>query len=159
MSETMTPQTILLGQAVITGVLVGFFYDIFRIIRRIIPPRYATIILQDILFWILSAIGVFFAAIWWGGGVVRIYFLIAVLAAALFYCLTVGNAIVFIFDKIIMAIKTCLRATHKYVMSPVFRFAAKVISKGVEIVKNMVKNHEKSKKKKKDSCKMSNEIV
>ncbi|MCL2486121.1 MAG: spore cortex biosynthesis protein YabQ [Oscillospiraceae bacterium] len=159
MIENMTPQTILLGQAVIVGVLVGIFYDVFRIIRRIFPLRYATIIIQDILFWVVSAVGVFFAAIWWGKGVVRIYFLLVVLVAALLYCLTVGSVIVFVVGKIIEAVRAFFNLVGRYIMLPIWGFLRRVATKCVETVKKTVKINQKFRKKQKGSCKSSKEPV
>ena len=76
----------ILGEGLLTGAVMGIYYDFFRIIRRIIRCRYANIVGQDIFFWVTSAFFVFFTMIKLNGGQVRILFVLMVLAGWGFIC-------------------------------------------------------------------------
>lgn len=151
----MTNQAILLGQAVIVGIAVGMFYDLFRMIRRIFPSPYSTIIAQDVIFWLVSAVAVFFTAIWWGHGVVRIYFILCVLACALIYCSTVGAAVVWAVSKVIAAIKKTAVWLWIKMFAPVAATLHNVANRvGTAMKKKENKKiHKKLRKNKKSSCK------
>ena len=87
-------ETASVGEALLTGAAMGIYYDVFRIIRRIFPCGYATIVAQDLFFWVTSGIAVFFVGIWCGDGVMRILFVIGALAGWGIYCFTVGAVVV-----------------------------------------------------------------
>ena len=151
----MTNQAILLGQAVIVGIAVGMFYDVFRIIRRIFPPSYSTIIAQDVIFWLVSAIAVFFTAIWWGRGVVRIYFILCVLACALIYCITIGAAVVWAVSRVISAVKKSALWVWTKIFAPIIATLHNVAARVATAMKKKEneKIHKKLRKNEKSSCK------
>lgn len=90
-----------LGEALLTGMILGIYYDIFRIIRRIIRFGYANIVGQDVFFWTTSAIFTFFVTIRLNYGVVRIYFVAAVLGGWLLYLTTVGVVTMAVADALV----------------------------------------------------------
>lgn len=114
----MTLETITLGESVIVGLAVGIYYDLFRILRRVFRFGYTTIIFQDVFFWLTSAIGVFFATIWFNNGYVRIYFVLAALVSAVLYCLTLGSVIVWVFGKASELIKRACGRVYSAALKP-----------------------------------------
>lgn len=98
-------QSMTVGQALLTGVIMGVYYDLFRIIRRIIPCGYASIVAQDVFFWVTSAVGVFFVCIWCTGGILRIIFVLAVLLGWGTYSATVGMLFVGAFGLVVRGVK------------------------------------------------------
>lgn len=92
-------------QALLTGVLMGIYYDIFRFVRRIFKFSTFSVALQDIFFWITSAVPVFFICIKLNGGYLRIYFIIFTLAGWFIYFKTIGKLVFIVFDRIINLIR------------------------------------------------------
>ncbi|MBQ9994128.1 MAG: spore cortex biosynthesis protein YabQ [Clostridia bacterium] len=115
---SIASQTLTLGQAIIAGIVMGIYYDIFRILRRIFRFKYATIVAQDVFFWITSAIAVFFVTIWFSGGVVRIYFVVAVLCGWLLYAFTLGALAMYIVDLLIRVIKAAAAFISEKILTP-----------------------------------------
>ena len=153
MSGEMTNQTVLLGQAVIVGCAVGIFYDIFRIFRRIFPQRKATIVAQDILFWVVSAIPVFFAAVWFGNGFVRIYFIAAVLVSAWLYCSTIGAFAVSLTARAVNLAKKFFALISRKILKPVVGFITSGFKKVFFKAKNQTKKRGKKQKRGKEKAK------
>ena len=50
-------------QALLVGVGMGVYYDCFRFWRRMIQCRWPSVALQDLVFWLTSAVAVFFICI------------------------------------------------------------------------------------------------
>ncbi len=88
-------------QALLAGAVMGVYYDIFRFVRRIFKFAPISVALQDVLFWITSAICIFFVCIKLNAGFIRIYFVIFVMVGWLCYFMTAGKFIFKIFDGII----------------------------------------------------------
>jgi len=105
-------QTLTVGQALLTGVAMGIYYDLFRIIRRIFACSYATIIAQDLFFWVTSAIGVFYFCIWCTGGILRVIFVLAALAGWGIYAATAGAVLLALVDRAIV----CCRAVKRNIL-------------------------------------------
>jgi len=107
----------LLGEALLLGLIMGVYYDIFRIIRRIIRCRYANIVGQDVFFWVTSAFMVFFVMIRLNSGQVRILFVAMVLVGWIFYMFTAGALVMYIVGWCIRGIKIISSGIHKTISS------------------------------------------
>ena len=107
----------ILGEGLLTGAVMGIYYDFFRIIRRIIRCRYANIVGQDIFFWVTSAFFVFFTMIKLNGGQVRILFVLMVLAGWGFYMLSVGAVVMLLVEWGIKVFKIVFARLHNIVTS------------------------------------------
>ena len=71
---------------VLTGILIGILFDIFRIMRRSFKtPDFVTYI-EDIIFWILTGIVLLFTIFTFNNGEIRIYIFVSLLVG-LFYIL------------------------------------------------------------------------
>lgn len=112
-------QSVTVGQALLVGVIMGIYYDLFRIIRRIIPCGYASIVAQDVFFWVTSAIGVFFACIWCTGGTLRIIFVLAVLLGWGAYAATVGAVLIRTVELVMRGIGLVLHRIENKILIPV----------------------------------------
>ena len=74
MEYTHITDLVSLLQALLVGVGMGVYYDVFRLRRRIFQFRWLSVALQDVIFWVTSAVAVFFVCVRWNGGYIRIYF-------------------------------------------------------------------------------------
>ena len=63
--------------ALITGITTGFIYDLLRMKRRVLKTRTFFVSVEDVLFWIVSAILVFITAYISNQGEIRLYFFMA----------------------------------------------------------------------------------
>ncbi len=90
-------------QALLTGAIMGVYYDIFRFARRVFKFSSFSVAMQDIIFWITSAVPIFFICIRLNGGYFRIYFIIFTLLGWFIYFKTLGRLIFIVFDRIINA--------------------------------------------------------
>lgn len=88
-------------QALLAGVAMGIYYDVFRFLRRIFKFDDLSVALQDLLFWITSAVFIFFICLKLNSGFIRIYFVIFTMIGWLCYFMTAGKMIFKIFDGII----------------------------------------------------------
>ena len=104
---------------IITGMIIGVLFDIFRIIRRSFKtPDFITYI-EDILFWILTGFVLLFTIFTFNNGEIRIYIFVGIVFGAIIYLLTLSQY----FIKINVAI---LNFIKKMLYYP-FRFIIKVI--------------------------------
>ncbi len=105
LSVTAVDQISALFSAAAVGFVVGLFYDVFRIFRLFFEFRRNAVIIQDIIFWVLSSFIVFFSCISVNEGYVRIYYIAAVLLSWLLYFFTAGRVVMFISGTAAAAIK------------------------------------------------------
>lgn len=104
--------------AVASGMIMGLYYDFFRVIRKITRCGKTIVIFQDLFFWITSAAAVFYQSIILNGGYVRVYFLLTVLLAWSLYFFTVGKITMFMVNIVIGALKYLFSKGYKYIISP-----------------------------------------
>lgn len=57
----MSEDTLFLWQSVAVGIGITFLYDWLRILRRVIPHRQWAVSLEDLVFWLVCTVAVF----WW----------------------------------------------------------------------------------------------
>lgn len=104
-------------QALAAGVLMGVYYDVFRLMRRMIRFDRISVALQDIFFWMTSAVYVFFVCVRLNNGYIRIYFILFAIIGWGFYYATVGRLIFAVFDCIINVIRKLLNGIRKILLS------------------------------------------
>jgi spore cortex biosynthesis protein YabQ len=63
---------------IITGFVIGFVYDILRIIRRIIKHGKFIANIQDIIYWVIVTIFVFYIIFTYNNGEIRFYSILGV---------------------------------------------------------------------------------
>lgn len=113
---TLSGEAAGIAEAAAIGILLGIYYDLFRILRRVFRFRYATIVFQDLFFFITSAIPVFFCVCYLCGGIVRIYIVVLALLCALLYCSTFGTVIVFLVSALLKFIGKVLNYVYRHTL-------------------------------------------
>ena len=93
-------------QALAAGIIMGVYYDIFRFARRLFHFSNFSVIIQDIIFWLSSAIYIFFVCVKLNNGYIRIYFVVFALIGWGVYFFTLGKIIFIIFDFIIKILRS-----------------------------------------------------
>lgn len=126
------------AQAAAIGIIMGVYYDLFRILRRLFHFNYATIVFQDLFFFITSAIPVFFAICYMCGGIIRIYIVVLVLLCAILYCSTFGTLIVFAVSWFIKTIIKMITLVYNHTFKVIITKISKSISDLIQNAKKFL---------------------
>lgn len=125
--------------AVLRGVFILVIYDVLRIFRRIVPHGVFWISLEDILYWLLTALLIFELLYRENDGAVRAYALIAIAIGMLFYHQTVSSYLVEWISKFLkwilgILLKPLVLVFQKVVQvgKMVYRFYKKKLKKRVK---------------------------
>ena len=126
---------------ILTGIVIGVLFDIFRIIRRSFKtPDFLTYI-EDIVFWLLAGIILLFTIFTFNNGEIRLYIFVSMLFGLTLYILTLSKFFIKINVKIIGIIKKIVCYPIKLICSFIERF----IFRPIIFVFNNIRNA-KSKK-------------
>lgn len=96
------------------GVGILFFYDCFRIVRRLIVHNTMAVALEDLLFWIVTGFSIFALLYTYNNGSIRSYCIWGMGLGMLLYGMTISAPLVTIAVKIGNFIKKSLRKLKKY---------------------------------------------
>lgn len=120
---------------VLIGLIIGFLFDFFRILRRSYKTPDAVTIIEDIIFWITSGILILLGIFVLNEGKIRAYLFLGLIAGIFLYIaiiskyvITVGVKFFNIFNKIFLA--PLQKATKTII---------KVIRKLIKILINILK--------------------
>ncbi len=144
------------------GFLLGAWYDVFRILRRLLHPRKTAVFLQDLLFFATAAVAVFLFSLAMTEGTVRSYVLIGVAAGFAAYRHTVGYLLLRAVCGILRLLKRIYRRIYSALSVPLAWFfghlrgvmgalwekcgkvakkSGKIFKKGLQPVVKLVYNH------------------
>ena len=102
----------------LNGILIGFLFDIFRILRKSFKTNDIMTYIEDILFWILAGTIVLFSMCKFCDGELRGYTVIGIILGAIIYLLTISTYIIKISLTIINILKKILNAIIKILSYP-----------------------------------------
>lgn len=112
-------------QALAAGVALGIYYDVFRLLRRVARFDRVSVMMQDLIFWLTSAVFVFFVCVKLNNGYIRIYFVMLAMLGWLIYFMTAGKLAFFIFDGFLYFINLVFeKIKHSF-----FHLSCKIYSK------------------------------
>ena len=111
----------------INGILIGFLFDIFRILRKSFKTNDIITYIEDVLFWILTGIIILFTMCKFCDGELRGFTIIGVLMGVILYMLTISTYIIKVFVFIIKTFKTIILKTVNILIYP-FKLIFKPIS-------------------------------
>lgn len=118
-----------LGKALLVGVALGIYYDLFRILRRVFHFGYAMILGQDLLFWLTGAVGVFFGSVVVYEGQLRILFVLAVFGGWGIYAATAGTLVITVVDFLLRVLRRVFRFLFRHTIQPLFAHLKTAASK------------------------------
>ena len=111
-----------------SGIIIGVFFDIFRILRKSFhTPDFITYI-EDILFWIFTGFFLLFILFQFSNGEIRIYNIIGLLIGSIFYLLSISKFFIKINVFIVTFIKNIVYKIIKIISYPFF-LILKIIEK------------------------------
>lgn len=113
----MANENVFLFHALCMGVFITFIYDILRVFRRVIPHGRMAISLEDIVFWLYSAIKVFLLMHRESNGTLRWFAVLGALTGMLLYKKTVSSFLVtwvsFVLRRVVLFVWSPFRAAGK----------------------------------------------
>lgn len=90
------------------GIIIGFLFDIFRILRKSFKTNDIITYIEDIIFWIISGIILIYAMCKFTDGELRFYTIIGLSLGTIIYILTVSKYVIKISVFVINILKKIL---------------------------------------------------
>ena len=150
MPVSINQQTIVFLSCILTGIAMGFFYDLLSGIRNGFSLGKATVFLLDSIFWLAGAI-VFFSVLYYTcGGDVRWYVFVGMLLGMFFYLLTLSHIIQPIFTRFVLFVHKLLKKILHILFLPIFKilkFLVKLCSPLTKTMKSALKKQKNFVKK------------
>lgn len=137
-------QTLLFLIFMLDGIIIGLIFDIFRISRKTIKTIDFITIIEDFIFWILTAIILLYSIFTFNNGEIRWFIFIATIIGFILYIITVSSYIIKINVTIINFIKEIIKKVFNIIIAPfkiLFNFIKKIcFSPILFIIVNIKKN-------------------
>lgn len=100
------------------GVLIGFLFDIFRILRKSFKTPDTITYIEDIIFWLLTCLLLAYTIFRYNNGEIRFYIFVGIFIGSMLYMLLISKYIVNISVKIICIIKKIISKLVEIVLYP-----------------------------------------
>lgn len=123
----------------ITGIAIGIFFDIFRILRKSFKTSNIITYIEDVIFWLISGLFFIFILFKFNNGQIRNYVIIGIFFGIIIYMLTISRYFIKINVKIIEVIKKILFYPIKIITNLINK-ATKPISFIVINIRKICKN-------------------
>ena len=107
---------------VLIGLIIGFLFDFFRILRRSFKTSNIITYFEDVLFWILTGVLILYNIWYFNNGEIRIYMFLGIIMGGLIYMLTLSNIIISLLSKILILIVKVLELPFKTLFSIFHKF-------------------------------------
>ena len=128
---SMSGQAWLFLSTVLVGMAVGFFYDCFRIFRKVVRHATISVQIEDIIFWLAATVLVFYFMLHRNFGEIRPFALIGIVCGAVFYFATVSQIIIKVAVTVINFVKKVIVTVVGIIIMPL-RFIFGAISPPVK---------------------------
>lgn len=133
---------------IITGIIIGVLFDIFRIIRKSFKTPDVITYIEDVLFWVLTGIILLFTIFTFNSGEIRIYIFIGLAFGLIIYLLTLSKYFINISVKILLFIKRLIYYPLCIIMDFIKKFIFRPISSIFNKIKVKITNKMKNQTKK-----------
>lgn len=119
---------------ILTGIVIGIVFDIFRIFRRSFKTNDIITYVQDFLFWLVTGCILLFSIFTFNNGGLRGYIFIGIILGVLLHLLLLSKYFINIFVKKFSVLKKIigypiywlLNFTKKYILSPLSKILSKI---------------------------------
>lgn len=143
MYATAQEQLFIFIMSVLCGICLGAFYDLFKVMRRLVKPSNVAVGIQDGVFWLVAAGGVFAFLLIIDDGRMRFYELGAIFASWLLYTVTISRYVVqagvSLIQKLLLLITLPIKIICRIFKKPVF-LAISISRKGIKRVGRIFAN-------------------
>lgn len=124
----MNNQAYLFVMFIINGILIGFLFDIFRILRKSFKTDDIITYIEDITFWILTGILTLYFIFKYNNGEIRLYIFLGIIFGILIYILTLSKHIIKFSVAVINFIKDIIIKIIKIITYPL-KLVANILKK------------------------------
>lgn len=114
----VTNQAYLFLIFIINGIIIGFIFDFFRIIRKAFKTADIVTYIQDLLFWILTGLIILYSTFTFNNGEIRIFMFVGILIGLILYMTLISSYIIKINVTIINFIKNILIKIINIILTP-----------------------------------------
>lgn len=139
-------QLLSLSLFIITGIVIGILFDIFRVLRKCFKTADFITYLQDIVFWFLAGMITLFSIFKFNQGEIRIYVFLGIFIGILLYAITLSKIVVKFLASILQTIKKLILIPLQFIYNIFQKIIIKPIS---NFINNNIKVAIKTNKKKK----------
>lgn len=116
----------------ICGLIIGIFFDIFRILRKSFKTTDFITYIEDLIFGFITGIFVLFMIFIFNNGVLRFYIFLAIILGLILYFLTISKIFINISVNILVTIKKFIIKIFSLLFYPIkliFKFIKQYFSK------------------------------
>ena len=96
MADFLVEELRKMGMMMAFGVGMSAIYDVFRILRRIIPHNKVAVSSEDLIYWLCMIVPAFVFVVNVNDGIFRLYFVFGILLGIFLYFETIGRVIMMI---------------------------------------------------------------
>ena len=121
-------QLLSLSLFIITGIVIGILFDIFRVLRKCFKTADFITYLQDIVFWFLAGMITLFSIFKFNQGEIRIYVFLGIFIGILLYAITLSKIFVKFLATILQTIKKFISIPLQFIYNIFHKFIIKPIS-------------------------------
>lgn len=116
---SINKQLMLILLSLISGLIIGVMFDIYRLIRGIESPNKVITFIEDILFWVLNALVVFIFLFLYDYAYIGFYVYLCIIAGLGIYLKFLSRFLIKVLFRIFNAIGKSLRILKNIVLYPV----------------------------------------
>ncbi|MBR0490550.1 MAG: spore cortex biosynthesis protein YabQ [Clostridia bacterium] len=124
----VTNQAYLFLIFIVNGLITGFLFDFFRILRKSFKTKDFVTYIEDIVFWILTGFIVLYSIFVFNNGEIRFFIFLGIALGVLLYMTIFSNSIIKVSVFVIQFIKNIIIKIIHIVSMP-FSFIIKIIKK------------------------------
>ena len=136
----VTNQAYLFLIFILNGLIIGFLFDFFRILRKAIKTSDFVTYMQDFIFWILTGVIILYFIFTFNNGEIRLFLFLGIMTGILIYMLLLSKFIIKINVAIINFFKKILEIPIKLLVKVIRKIFFKPISFFIINVKKSTKN-------------------
>ena len=115
----MAEETLFMLYALLMGIFITFVYDLFRILRRVIPHNIFWISVEDLAFWGFSAVEVFLLMYHVSNGTLRWFAVLGALLGMFLYSKTLSKFLVKYISLLLGKLLKIIGKVLRFVFKPV----------------------------------------
>lgn len=138
MSELITIQGHLFIITIICGMGIGVFYDILRILRRVVAHSNWMINVEDAFFWLISSVFLFVILFNQNNGIIRGYVILGVVLGMITYFLLISYFFVKIISDSINSVLSAIWKIIKFMLKPFIK-TIKLLLKPIKWVYRLIR--------------------
>lgn len=128
---SMPDQALLFLSTVLVGMAIGVCFDVFRVLRRVATHKSWLVQVQDILFWLVATLGMFYFLLHRNFGEIRGFALGGAAIGAVLYFCTLSKLVLKVAVTVIRFLQKVIVAAFRIISAPI-RFLVRLIAPPVK---------------------------